>query len=256
MEPKFTQNDRSATLADGAGRDRAGWTRAPGWVIADPLDAARSGPGPCVLCPVLAGLGPELADIAAALPIGNANAALIRALDRLDQTQAQEGGPESEGVAHLIAGVFGNDPFCPLDDVFAALAASGVGAIANWPSVGLLSGELAEQLTSAGYVFEKEMAMLQAARKTGLEAIAFVCTEDQAETAHDIGAAMIVVAPPPASDEAAGRTQAAAAAHRTLTRLRSRTVTTELRLYTHAAHGDSLATATPLADGLITFATA
>lgn len=229
------------------------WTAAPGWVVSHPGTAARLGPAPCVLCPIMSGLGPELADIAAALPIGDANAQLMQALETLCPAPGLEPATGSNGRDHVIAGVFGNDPFRPRDDVLAAIAASPISAVANWPSVGMLSGELAEQLSSAGFVFEKEIALLAAARAAGLAVVVFVCSESQANAASALDAAMIVVAPPPVIDRDAGREEAVKALRQTLGALQKRSSSVELRLYSHAAHAEGLADASRDVDGVIGF---
>ena len=212
--------------------------------MSDPLAASRLGPGPCILCPILAGLGPELADVAAALPIGDANALLLTALEAVPD------------ATNLIAGVFANDPFRPRDDMFTVVAARNVAAVANWPSVALLSGELAEQLSCAGYTFGNEMAMLEQARRRGLSTVAFVCTEAQARDARRAGAAMIVVAPPPATGTEAGLDAGEALVSRSLDALRRAPGREEVRLYRHPAYGERLAEAARHADGIIGFGVA
>ena len=209
--------------------------------MSDPRAVSRLGPGPCILCPILAGLGPELADVAAALPIGDANARLLTAL---------EAAPDA---TKLVAGVFANDPFRPRDDVFAMAAARNVAAVANWPSVALLSGELAEQLSCAGYTFANEMAMLEQARRRGLSTVAFACTEEQARDARRASAAMIVVAPLPAAGTRAGLDAGAATVLRSIDALRRAPGREELRVYRHPAYGERLAEAARHADGTIGF---
>ena len=126
-------------------------------------------------------------------------------------------------------------------------------AVANWPSVALLSGELAEQLSCAGYTFANEIAMLEQARRRGLSTVAFVCTEEQAREARGAGAAMIIVAPPPAVGTEVELEAGATRVSRTIDALHRAPGREEVRLDRHPAYGDRLAAAARRADGIIGF---
>lgn len=134
--------------------------------------------GPQILAPILSGLSPALADLAAALPVGDANGMLLAELDRLD-------APPPD---NLVAGVFVNDPFRGIDTLLSDLADRGVRAIANWPSVGPLTGELATAYRHSGMTVEVELDGLRRARAMGMDAFALVTGAETARAAlaHDV----------------------------------------------------------------------
>lgn len=155
--------------------------------------------GPQILAPILSGLSPALGDLAAALPVGDANGLLLAELDRLD-------APPPE---RLIAGVFANDPFRGIDALLSELARRGLRGIVNWPSVGLLTGELAAAYRHSGMTVEVEFDCLRRAREKGLSTLALVTGVEPARAALAQGIEGLVIAPGLAVPDRAARRTAA-----------------------------------------------
>ncbi|MDN3519536.1 phosphoenolpyruvate hydrolase family protein [Aquisalimonas lutea] len=165
------------------------WQHSDGWFVATIDDAVSRG-GPCVLSPLTAGLPPGLADMAYALPVGDANGLVLDAL------QARDGG-----AAEIVAAVFAGDPFRRIDDLLDDLAAHGVRGVINWPSVGMLPGEFGAELVHSGFTFALELEMLERARQRGLATIATVSDKDQIRQAAAVHPDMLLVTPGLAADE-------------------------------------------------------
>lgn len=163
--------------------------------------APSASAGPQILAPILSGLSPALADLAAALPVGDANGMLLAELDRLDTPPPQ----------NLVAGVSANDPFRGIDALLSELAHRGVRGIVNWPSVGPLTGELAAAYRHSGMTVEVEMDCLRRARAMGMAAFAFVTGAESARAAlaHDVEGLVItpgLAVPDPEARRAAAHT--------------------------------------------------
>lgn len=196
--------------------------------------------GPAILVPALAGLGAALADLAATLPVGDANARLLASLDGLDGVPAE-----------LVAGVFANDPFRRGDALLGALQARGVRAVINWPSVGLLEGELAAAYRHSGFSLEAELAWLQRAQGCGLHALALVRGAAAAEAAVAAGIDALVVAPGLAVPDAARRREAAAEASAVVARLLAPVARPGMLVYAHPEFAGLLDAACKQADGTV-----
>lgn len=195
-------------------------SKAPGWFVVSGASARERGPGPCILSPVLAGLGSALSDIAAVLPVGDANALL---LSELAQAPASP--------SHVVAALFGSDPFRQQENLLLDLEERGVGAVANWPSLGPISGELSQALTHSGFTFEMEIELLRRSSMMGLATVAFVCGPEQAERAIAEAFNMIVIVPPLAATTQADQRAAGQEAETLFGALAARSDTPELRLY-------------------------
>ncbi len=182
--------------------------------------APSASTGPQILAPILSGLSPALADLAAALPVGDANGMLLAELDRLD-------APPPE---NLVAGVFANDPFRGIDTLLSDLAGRGVRAIVNWPSVGPLTGELAAAYRHSGMTLEVELDCLRRARAMGMAAFALVTEGESARAAlaHDVEG--LVITPGLAVPDPEARR---AAAHEAGELLRELAVPETCWLYAH-----------------------
>lgn len=195
-------------------------TAAAGWIVTSAESAHRRGPGPCILCPILAGLGPQLSDIAAVLPVGDANGLILSELEK-EPTQA----------AHVVAGVLANDPFRSQERLLTALRERGMRAVANWPSLGLISGELGQALTHSGFTFQAEVDLLRRARMMGFATVAFASGAAQVQQALAAEPSMIVLAPPLSAASEQDRRAAACETASLFTALAARSDVPELRLY-------------------------
>lgn len=193
---------------------------AVGWLVATRGGARARGPGPCILCPILHRLDAGLAEIAAALPIGDANGLLMDAL-------SVEGRVEP----HVVAGVMANDPFRHFDEFLGSLFERGVRTIVNWPSVGPLSGELAAAFTHSGFTFENELEMLSKARARGFAVTAFVVNADHGRQALALEPEMLILAPPPGTPGSEGRAALARDLAKLGAALRAQAAGTEVRIY-------------------------
>lgn len=199
--------------------------------------APREPAGPQILAPILAGLSPALADLAAALPIGDANGMLLAEVDRI-----------GEPPDNTVAGVFANDPFRSMDTLLAELSRRGVRAITNWPSVGPLGGELAAAYHHSGMTLEVELDCLARARDMGMSGFALVTGVESAQAALDRGIANLIVAPGLAVPDPAGRRDAARDATRLVEELAS---PGNCWLYAHPDFADWPGDAAAHARGLI-----
>lgn len=203
------------------------------------VDRARDLSGPRILAPVLAGLPPALADLAAALPIGDANARLLAELD-------QRGDPVP---SWLVAGVLTNDPFRGADALLVDLERRGVRAVINWPSVGLLAGELASAYEHSGFTLAAELGWLRRARERGMAALALVADGDSARAALAEGVDGLVVSPGLAVPDPGQRGEAAAATERLLDELAAERA--PVWLYAHPDFGAGLGRSVARADGVV-----
>lgn len=159
------------------------WAGDDGWFVASVGEAAARGPGPCVLSPLTALLPPRLADMACALPIGDANAQLLEALPGVADTD------------WVVAAVLAGDPFRRVDDLLDAVAAAGARSVINWPSVGLLSGELGTALAHSGFDYARELDMLERAQRRGLAIAAVVSDPRQLVEAAALRPNMLLLVP-------------------------------------------------------------
>lgn len=140
------------------------------------LEEARTpDEAPCLLAPLTARLPPELACVAAALPIGDANGQVLDAL---------RGGPPCP--ANVIVGILANDPFRRTQELLDELEACGVQRVTNWPTVATLLGELAATFEHSGLTWDEELRFLSAARQRGFRITVHVSTDAQRARARTI----------------------------------------------------------------------
>ncbi len=125
-----------------------------------------------IFCPCLVGLPPDLAPTLAALPIHDANAALLSGL-----------ATPTGGLAPDYAGVFFADPFRKLDDILDQVRAAKIGGVVNLPSVaGLLDKSPDEGFAR---IYRREMDGLSHARKRGFRILCVIpdhCAADATQT--------------------------------------------------------------------------
>lgn len=126
------------------------------YVFLDPDGAAPKGCG-TVLCParwVVAG-GEDLREAALIGPTCDANGALLTCLTRSRTPRAD------------FAAIFAADPFALWDDIAAELAALGIPGVINYPTVGLVEGEMARNLAEVGLGIAAEAALMEQFRAKG-----------------------------------------------------------------------------------------
>ncbi len=92
--------------------------------------------------------------------------------------------------------------------ILSDLARRGVRAVANWPRVGPLTGELASAYRHSGMTVEVELDCLRRARAKGMATFAFVTDAESARAAlaHDVESLVItpgLAVPDPAARRAA-----------------------------------------------------
>ena len=168
----------------------------------DPADVS-------ILVPCFEALTPALADIAGLLPIRAANAALLRHL--------AETAPARLPV---IAGILSVDPFLNGASLYRRLAACGITAVVNLPSVAMADGALQKALAMAGLDAVQELRALARARDHGLEPVAMVFSRSDALQAADLGLRRVLLHPGLPHGDAARDRWLAKAAVATLGQLR------------------------------------
>lgn len=146
-------------------------------VLAD--DAAR------LFSPVMQGLPVGLASALAAMPIHDANAMLLSALDM----------PASAG-GQLCAGVLAIDPFRSWERIFTALHRARIRSVMNWPSVGVFDDDLHHALGPAQLGYDREVAFVRAAAQHGWRVTATVFSVAQAASMLEAGASRLLIHPP------------------------------------------------------------
>ncbi|WP_102868307.1 phosphoenolpyruvate hydrolase family protein [Pseudovibrio exalbescens] len=112
--------------------------------------------------------------IACMLPTGNANQLVLDLIEN-------EIAPQC--TLPIYAGLSALNPEEDLGWLVQRAKSLGCFGVMNFPSVAHFSNEIGAVLQAHGYGFSREVALLQQARKAGLDAIAHVTTADQAEEA-------------------------------------------------------------------------
>lgn len=215
------------------------WTGDDGWFVASVEDAVARGHGPCILSPLTANMNPRLADMACAMPVGDVNGGLLEAL------------AGAGGQSWIIAGVLANDPFRRPADLLDALSKAGVYAVCNWPSVGLLNGELAAALNHSGFTYGRELQFLQQARERGMATVTVVSDGQQLDETLNQGTDMLLVVPGLATGVAEDQERRTAEIEALLQEAADRAADLERRLYLHPCYEDALASAVTLAQGVM-----
>jgi predicted TIM-barrel enzyme len=124
-----------------------------------------------------------LPSVAGLLPWANANEQTLAVLPAVLAGAA--------GVP-VYATVSANDRLVPAELVLSRIVASGAAGVLNAPTVGLLTGEVRDELERAGLGFDCELELVRAARERGLGAMTYVFDGAQAERAAADGATVLV----------------------------------------------------------------
>ncbi|MBK1657269.1 phosphoenolpyruvate hydrolase family protein [Paracraurococcus ruber] len=154
-----------------------------------------------LFCPGLGGLPPARAELLAALPVVDLNAALLAALPRRPW-QAPPAG----------ATLFAADPFLRVADLLPRLRQAGIRRVANWPTVQVHDGgELARGLHSAGIGLEAELRMLADLAAGGIEPLGYAASAEAGQRMLAAGIRSLVLHPGPAVADWRQRAAAGAA---------------------------------------------
>lgn len=92
----------------------------------------------------------------------------------------------------VLAGVCATDPFKNIPLFLRELKKMGFSGVQNFPSVCLLHGDTRTELEETGYGFDKEAAMVSAARELDLLTATYVQTQDEARLMAEAGADIVV----------------------------------------------------------------
>lgn len=213
--------------------------RPPTGIIGATVEELRAaGPAPGILSPSTAGLDPHLATMACALPLGDANAAL------LDETRA------GVGADSAFAAVLAHDPFRKLGKFLEELSGHGVRRIINWPSVSVLDGEHAAALEHSGFTWAGELALLREAAAAGFATAVVIHEEAQIGPALEIRPDMLLLTPGLARRDP-GRQRERAAEFVTLVTEARQTTEVALRVHLHPAFAGLLQAQLPADVGFI-----
>ncbi len=91
----------------------------------------------------------------------------------------------------VFVGAAAFDPGLDVEQYLAAVAAAGFEGITNFPTVVLLEGRYRRFLEASGYGFDRELALLAAARERGLATLAYAHTREEARRASAAGVDII-----------------------------------------------------------------
>jgi predicted TIM-barrel enzyme len=92
----------------------------------------------------------------------------------------------------VLAGVCGTDPFRLMPLFLKQVKEAGFSGVQNFPTVGLIDGQFRQNLEETGMGFDKEVAMIAAARQLGLLTCPYVFTEGEAEAMARAGADVLI----------------------------------------------------------------
>ncbi len=121
--------------------------------------------------------------LAGLLPYGDAN--------QIVMDMAREVLPVVERTP-VLAGVCGTDPFRLMKHFLRDVKAAGFSGVQNFPTVGLFDGTLRVGLEETGMGFDKEVAMIAAARELDLLTCPYVFTPKEAEAMAAAGADVLI----------------------------------------------------------------
>lgn len=207
-------------------------------VIRSQPDAGNEGADFTILCPHFRGLEPELADLAALLPVRGINAELI--------TQAPASA--SDGTP-CYGGVLAVDPFVTGAPLFRAVKRRGFTGLVNMPTIAFAESEFRRALQAGGMDYAHEIEFLAEARAHGLDAIALVFSVDQAMQAAEAGIERVMVHPGLIGRDPAARRQLCDGVAAVIRKLKAQTPALTVLLYRHAALKPLLDEASACADG-------
>lgn len=152
--------------------------------------------------PGLAGLeGPDL-DLLALMPVCDVNGGLAEALEGR--------GPWGSGAAP-VAGLFLLDPFLRVPEMAAALHRSGIGRVANYPTIQGFDDGAGRSLASVGFSPAAEFEALRAFAAIGFGTVGFAAGAAAARELAASGARTVVLHPGPGGGEEARDREALAA---------------------------------------------
>src|SRR5262245_8155564 len=92
----------------------------------------------------------------------------------------------------VLAGVNGTDPFRVMPYFLKQIKEIGFSGVQNFPTVGLFDGIMRANLEATGMGYDKEVAMIQAARELDLFTSPYVFNPDEARAMVAAGADLIV----------------------------------------------------------------
>jgi predicted TIM-barrel enzyme len=92
----------------------------------------------------------------------------------------------------VLAGVCGTDPFRVMRRFLRDVQDAGFSGVQNFPTVGLIDGAFRQNLEETDMGFDKEVAMIAAARELGLLTCPYVFTEDEARAMAKAGADVLI----------------------------------------------------------------
>lgn len=193
-----------------------------------------------ILLPALAGLPPESAELLLHLPVVDVNGACERSLE--DAARGE--------LAGTTMAVFGGDPFLG-DGMLRALKASGVAAIANFPSAQLVDGDAARAIEVVHYGLAADLRLVARARTLGLQVVGFAYGAESARRVVEGGAGPVVVHPGIATADWRQRAAQAASAMQTIALARQAGARRVL-LHRPRGFGAALDAAAARADGEVT----
>ena len=202
---------------------------------------APSSNGFQIVCPHLAGLSAEEADLVGCLPIGDANGATLAVAGSL-------GGDD------VFAAIFAADPFRPAPMLVGLLREAGVRAVVNLPTVAGTTDGLAEVLSRAGVDYATELATLAEAASQGLGAMAVVVTVAQARQATAAGMRRLLVYPAALDDAPASGARFAATALEAIRAIRQTAPEATVLAFRHPSYGPILDPLTAASDGVVDWA--
>ncbi|WP_018924551.1 phosphoenolpyruvate hydrolase family protein [Salsuginibacillus kocurii] len=92
----------------------------------------------------------------------------------------------------VLAGVCGTDPFRMMDVFLEDLKRMGFAGVQNFPTVGLIGGDLRKNLEETGMGYDKEVEMIRKAHELDLLTTPYVFDENEAAMMAEAGADILV----------------------------------------------------------------
>jgi predicted TIM-barrel enzyme len=92
----------------------------------------------------------------------------------------------------VLAGVCGTDPFRIMKLFLREVQEAGFSGVQNFPTVGLIDGQLRQGLEETGMGFDLEVEMIREAHDLGLLTCPYVFTEDEARAMAEAGADVLI----------------------------------------------------------------
>ena len=121
--------------------------------------------------------------MAGLMPYGDANAIVMDMADEIIPV-----------VDHIpvVAGVCGTDPFRSIPRFLDGIKSAGFAGVQNFPTICLFDGIIRANLEETGLGFDKEVAMVAAARERDLATFAYVASDEEATAMTEAGADVLV----------------------------------------------------------------